>query len=57
MTEKDTRLIQQANNTDYIYWSSIEYLIEQADSEETKSELKRIMNHKYHQEEHFAGTY
>lgn len=57
MTEKDRSLIKQANSIDYIYWSSIEYLIEQVDSEEAKSELKRIMNHKYHQEEHFAGTY
>lgn len=57
MTEKDTHLIREAQDTDYIYWSSIEYLIEQADSEEAKSELKRIMNHKYHLEEHFAGTY
>lgn len=57
MTEKDRSLIQEANSIDYIYWSSIEYLIEQADSDEAKSELNRIMNHKYHQEEHFAGTY
>lgn len=50
MTEKDRSLIQEANSIDYIYWSSIEYLIEQADSDEAKSELNRIMNHKYRQE-------
>lgn len=56
MTEKDKELIKKAWNTDYIYWSNIDALMEQADTEEAKEKLKSIRSFKYHQEEAFAGT-
>ena len=56
MTEKDKELIKKAWNTDYIYWSNIDALMEQADTEEAQEHLKSIRSFKYHQEEAFAGT-
>lgn len=56
MTEKDKKLIEKAWETDYIEWSSIDELMEQADTEEAKEKLKSIRSFKYHQEEAFAGT-
>lgn len=56
MTEKDRELIKKAWETDYIYWASIDELMEQADTEEAKGQLKSIRSFKYHQEEAFAGT-
>lgn len=56
MTEKDKKLIKKAWDIDYIYWSAIDELMEQADTEEAKEQLKSIRRFKYHQEEAFAGT-
>lgn len=56
MTEKDKKLIQKAWEIDYIYWGYIDELMEQADTEEAKEQLKSIRSFKYHQEEAFAGT-
>ena len=56
MTEKDRELIKKAWEIDYIYWASIDELMEQADTEEAKAQLKSIRSFKYHQEEAFAGT-
>lgn len=56
MTEKDKKLIQKAWDIDYIYWPTIDELMEQADTEEAKEQLKSIRSFKYHQEEAFAGT-
>ncbi len=56
MTEKDKELIKKAWDTDYIYWSSIDKLMEQAETSEAKEQLKSIRSFKYHQEEAFAGT-
>lgn len=56
MTEKDKKLIKKAWDVDYIYWSSIDELMEQADTEEAKEKLKSIRSFKYHQEEAFART-
>ena len=56
MTEKDKELIKKAWDTDYIYWSSIDKLLEQAETSEAKEQLRSIRSFKYHQEEAFAGT-
>lgn len=56
MTEKDKELIKKAWDTDYIYWSTIDELMEQAETIEAKEKLKSIRSFKYHQEEVFAGT-
>lgn len=56
MTEKDRELIKKAWEIDYIYWGYIDELMEQADTEEAKEQLKSIRSFKYHQEEAFAGT-
>lgn len=56
MTEKDKKLIKKAWDIDYIYWSTIDEFMEQADTEEAREQLKSIRSFKYHQEEAFAGT-
>lgn len=53
-TKKDKELIRQAWDTSYTRWSEIDKLIEQAESEETKSTLKDIQVYKYHKEEALA---
>lgn len=52
MSEKDKGLIKLARETSCFRWSSIESLIEQAESEEAKELLRVIMNSKYHIEEY-----
>lgn len=51
MTEKDKRLVKEAENMSYVRWYTIDKLIEQADTEEAKSRLKAIEKFKYHLEE------
>ena len=47
----DKELIKQAWATHYTRWYEIDYLIDQAESEETKEKLETIKKHKYHLEE------
>jgi hypothetical protein len=54
VNEKEKELIRQAWDTSYTRWSEIDKLIDQAESEETKSTLKDIQVYKYHQEEALA---
>lgn len=55
MSEKDIKLIRQANETPYTLWHSIENLIEEAESREAKARLEAIMKYKYHYEEYKSG--
>lgn len=55
MSEKDKDLIAKARATNCIDWSSIDELIEQAESPEAKERLRVIRNHKYHLEEYKCG--
>lgn len=54
-SENDKELIRKAWATHYTRWCEIDYLIEQAESEETKRTLKNIQVHKYHKEEASEG--
>lgn len=55
MSDKDKKLIEQARATNCIFWSSINELIEQAESPEDKEQLRVIRNSKYHIEEYKSG--
>lgn len=55
MSDKDKKLIAQARATNCIFWSSIDELIEQAESPEAKEQLRVIRNSKYHIEEYKSG--
>ena len=55
MSEKDKDLIAKARATNCIDWSSIDELIEQAESPEAKEHLRVIRNSKYHMEEYKSG--
>ena len=55
MTKKDKKLIKKANEYCAIQWFKVDELIEQAESEEAKNELRTISSRLYHQEEYFEG--
>jgi len=52
----DEQLIQKANSTPYIEWSSISTLIDLASNEETKRILEQIQKHKFREEEFANGS-
>ena len=52
----DEQLIQKANSTPYIEWSSISSLIDLASNEETKRVLERIQITKFRLEEFANGS-
>lgn len=54
MTEKDKKLIEQANKLTDIFWSTAYRLAEEADTEEAKKELENIGKQLYAKEEAFA---
>ena len=53
MTEKDKQLIKEANETPCWWWTEIESLIEKAESQEAKEELKQIEKYLRHKEEYY----
>lgn len=55
MTRKDKNLIRKANACWAIEWFKVEEMVEQAESEEAKNELRTISSRLYHQEEYFEG--
>lgn len=55
MSDKDKRLIGEAENTSCFVWFEIEDLMDMAESREAKERMRVIMNKKYHEEEAFAG--
>lgn len=55
ISEKGKDLINKARAIHYTRWYEIDYLIEQAESEEIKRILKNIQLHKYHLEESSDG--
>jgi hypothetical protein len=52
----DEQLIQKANSTPYIEWSSISSLIDLASNEETKRVLEQIQKYKFREEEFANGS-
>lgn len=56
MTENDRELIRKAWDINCIYWSTIDELMEQADTPEAKEQLRVIRSFKYHMEEASCGT-
>lgn len=52
----DEQLIQKANSTPYIEWSSISSLIDLASNEETKRKLEKIQVLKFRLEEFSNGS-
>ena len=54
MTDKDKKLIEQANKLTDIFWSTAYRLAEEADTEEAKNELENIGKQLYAKEEAFA---
>lgn len=55
MSEKDKMLVEKARNISCFDWSEIDNLIEQAESQEAKENLRVIRNMKYHLEEYLNG--
>ena len=55
MTNFDQLLLIQANKLRPIQWYDAEKLVELADTEEAKTELKQISSRLYHLEEYGAG--
>lgn len=53
MTEKDKQLIKEANETPCWWWTEIGNLIEKAESQEAKEELKQIEKYLRHKEEYY----
>lgn len=56
MSEKDKKLIADAEKLHYSDWYKIDDMMEQADSEEAKERLKIIRSSKYHEEEYCCGV-
>lgn len=55
MTEKDKKIIDEANRIGYTDWGQVLDLAEKADTEEAREELRRIAIAKHHKEEASAG--
>lgn len=55
MTANDRELISRAWRTTPAQWDEISRLEEHADSDQAKEQLRGIMVHKHHLDEHFAG--
>lgn len=53
LTEKDLKLIEEANKISYTRWDLINE--DKADTPEGREELHRIKMRKYHTEEYYAG--
>ena len=51
----DQELIEKAWQTHCTDWDTIDGLIRQASTEETKEQLRSIQSYKYHQEEYICG--
>ena len=56
ISKKDLKLLQKAWELSYTKWYLIDQLINMADSEDTKKNLKAIQSSKYHREEYSAGV-
>ena len=56
MSEKDKKLIADAEKLHYSDWYKIDAMMEQADSEEAKERLRIIRSSKYHEEEYYCGV-
>lgn len=54
MSNRDRKLIEQAEGVSCFVWFEIEPLIEQAESREAKEKIRLIMNKKYHEEEFYS---
>lgn len=57
MQDSDKELIEQANALDLDDWQGVARLIEKADDEATRHELRRIARWKYHNEEYSTDNY
>ena len=55
MTEKDKKLIEKAEQTNYIDWYLVSKMEEEAESEEAQQLLHSISSRLYHIEEYYAG--
>lgn len=56
MDTHDKNLISQAQRTHCTCWFHITDLIPRAHADDTKAELRRIKNAKYHEEEYYANS-
>lgn len=56
MDNHDKQLISQAQRTHCTCWFHIIDLIPRAHADDTKDELRRIKNAKYHEEEYYANS-
>lgn len=55
MTEKDLKLIEEANTYDYTQFHKVIELEERAESEEAREKLHSIACRLYHTEEYYCG--
>lgn len=55
MSIKDKSLIDKAREIHFTEWFLIDDLIDQAESDEARSQLKSIRSSKYHREEYSCG--